>query len=100
MSLTHFEMNVAAASTVNHRRSLEELLLDWLVEGPDPSGVQDQINPSGLIDDRAIRTADEDEFAHAATAAEVGNLAASSSTPLTIAVFGPWGSGKSGLLEM
>jgi hypothetical protein len=48
-----------------------------------------------LVTDQAVADASGDQFHHAAIAKAVGDLALSSAAPVNIALFGPWGSGKS-----
>lgn len=51
--------------------------------------------PDDLVTDQALEDAGGDEFHHAAIAKAVADLSLSSVTPVNIALFGPWGSGKS-----
>lgn len=53
-----------------------------------------------LVEDRAIASLSDDKLAHRPLAQEVTLLAQTVSTPTTIGLFGPWGSGKSSLLGM
>ncbi|MCD4527112.1 P-loop NTPase fold protein [Nocardioides sp. cx-173] len=48
-----------------------------------------------LVTDQAVTDADSDEFHHSAIAKAVGDLTLSTAAPVNIALFGPWGSGKS-----
>lgn len=48
-----------------------------------------------LVTDQALADAGGDEFHHSAIAKAVGDLSLSSAAPVNIALFGPWGSGKS-----
>jgi hypothetical protein len=55
-----------------------------------------------LIPDRALKADDQDHFDHQQIAARLADLIRNGEPPLNIALFGPWGSGKSsvaGLLE-
>ncbi|HZV75676.1 MAG TPA: P-loop NTPase fold protein [Conexibacter sp.] len=55
-----------------------------------------------LIPDRALKGDDQDHFNHQQIAARLADLIRNGEPPLNIALFGPWGSGKSsvaGLLE-
>jgi len=55
-----------------------------------------------LIPDRALKGDDRDYFGHQQIAARLADLIRNGEPPLNIALFGPWGSGKSsvaGLLE-
>lgn len=53
-----------------------------------------------LIPDQRLLRRDPDRFGHTPIAAEVAALVASARTPLKIALFGPWGSGKSSFGEL
>lgn len=53
-----------------------------------------------LVLDQALSKATEDEFERKAIAARVGDLVATADPPLSIALFGPWGSGKSSMAEL
>jgi hypothetical protein len=53
-----------------------------------------------LIPDRSLTEDDDDEFDHSAIAARVADLICNGEPPLNIALFGPWGSGKSSLAEL
>lgn len=48
-----------------------------------------------LVSDRALRRREEDRFGHAEIAERVADLLDCAETPLNVALFGPWGSGKS-----
>lgn len=50
---------------------------------------------AGLISDSALRDGDGDAFRHQPIAARAVELAVSAAAPVNIALFGPWGSGKS-----
>jgi hypothetical protein len=55
---------------------------------------------SDLVDDRAIEDVEADRLSHAPIARQVAQVASSEPAPLTIGIFGPWGSGKSSLLRV
>lgn len=55
---------------------------------------------SDLVDDRAIEDIEADRLSHAPLARQVATIAATEATPLTVGIFGPWGSGKSSLLKV
>ena len=48
-----------------------------------------------LVPDRAVEDASKDAFHHRAIAKAAADLALSATAPVNIALFGPWGSGKS-----
>lgn len=48
-----------------------------------------------LVPDAALVTSGDDRFDHEAIVATVADLAVNATTPVNIALFGPWGSGKS-----
>lgn len=62
----------------------------------DPSALVE----ADLISDRALAAADTDLLGHSALAGRIADIASKSETPLAIALFGPWGSGKSSLFEL
>ena len=53
-----------------------------------------------LIDDREVRAAEADRFRHADVAEELARLAVTVDTPANVALYGPWGSGKSGVANL
>lgn len=53
-----------------------------------------------LIEDRALETAEQDMLRHADLARSLTDLIGQTSTPANIALFGRWGSGKSGLANL
>ena len=59
-----------------------------------------KLTAGDLIPDTRLREADRDAFRHAAIAAQVAELAAEAEKPVNIALFGPWGSGKSSFYEL
>lgn len=50
-----------------------------------------------LIDDKEVAGLDEDRLGHDGVAIQLAELACSVPTPSNIALYGPWGSGKSGI---
>lgn len=58
------------------------------------------LDAKDLISDAALRSADEDRLDHDAVAAVVADLAVSVRTSANVALFGPWGSGKSSLFAL
>lgn len=77
-------------------------------EGPTETGSTDKpthaahvwIHPDDLIDDRALRAVDEDEFRLTDVVEEVASLCKSTAVPATLALYGSWGSGKSSLANL
>jgi hypothetical protein len=55
------------------------------------------LTSADLIPDRALKRAEEDRFQHSALARRVAELARSVEPRINIALYGPWGSGKSSL---
>ena len=55
---------------------------------------------SDLIPDRALRAGDPDEFDYAPLASRVAELCNVAETPVNIALFSPWGSGKSSFYSL
>lgn len=53
-----------------------------------------------LIPDRALTRKDRDQFDHAALAARIADLSCVAEAPVNIALFSPWGSGKSSLFTL
>lgn len=53
-----------------------------------------------LVDDRALAKEDQDRFGHKDFAVELANMVTTVKTPANIALFAPWGSGKSGLSNL
>lgn len=63
-------------------------------------GKQSLLKPGDLVDDRELRRADEDRFEHQRIADQLVELATSVETPTNIALYGPWGSGKTGISNL
>jgi hypothetical protein len=53
-----------------------------------------------LVDDRALDAFDGDSFGHADFARELAGVIGRTKTPANIALFGAWGSGKSGIANL
>jgi len=53
-----------------------------------------------LIDDRELRDHRQDRFRHGDIADLLSEIAATAETPANIALYGPWGSGKSGVSNL
>ena len=56
--------------------------------------------PGELITDRHIASLDQDRLRHAPVADEIAQLATGVQMPCNIAVYAPWGAGKSGLARL
>ncbi len=56
--------------------------------------------PTELIDDRALESAADDRFRHEDIADELSDIISTVHPPASIALYGPWGSGKSGLANL
>lgn len=63
---------------------------------PDTAG----LSFDDLIPDRSLTGTDPDAFNHEAIAARIADLTRHTEPPASIALFGPWGSGKSSLYEL
>lgn len=50
-----------------------------------------------LVDDRELAAAKDDRLAHGGIVDQLAALATTVTTPSNIALYGPWGSGKSGM---
>ena len=61
--------------------------------------VSAHLTADDLITDRALTLNDPDQLEHAPIAGRVAELIASSEPPVNIALFGPWGSGKSSFAQ-
>jgi predicted KAP-like P-loop ATPase len=61
--------------------------------------VPDSLLPE-LIDDRAVQSDDEDEFGHTDFVEELSSLVLGVTPPASVALFGAWGSGKSGISNL
>lgn len=59
----------------------------------------DRLTRDDVIRDGALHLGEADEFEHGAIARIIADLANAAEPPVNIAVFGPWGSGKSSLFE-
>ncbi|MGB3412835.1 MAG: P-loop NTPase fold protein [Microthrixaceae bacterium] len=55
---------------------------------------------SELIDDREVKTEGADKFRHGDVAYELAKLSATVETPANVALYGPWGSGKTGIANL
>lgn len=55
------------------------------------------LHPADLVEDREVYHTDGDKLAHAQIAKQLAELAVTVAMPSNIALYGPWGSGKSGI---
>jgi hypothetical protein len=53
-----------------------------------------------LIDDRELKDSTQDRFRHGDVADLLCEIASTSQTPANVALYGPWGSGKSGIANL
>lgn len=53
-----------------------------------------------LIDDRELISLDEDELSHAGVVNQLAELVRTVPTPSNVALYGPWGSGKTGISNL
>ncbi len=53
-----------------------------------------------LVEDRELGRADADRFRHTDLVSQLADLATQASTPANIALYGPWGSGKSSIAAL
>lgn len=63
------------------------------------SGVSD-LQPDDLLDDRELAAVEDDRLAHEGIVDQLAALARTVPTPSNIALYGPWGSGKSGIANL
>jgi Cdc6-like AAA superfamily ATPase len=58
------------------------------------------LSPTELVDDRALKSLEDDRFGHSHFVKELADLARQVSTPANVALYAPWGSGKTGLAQV
>lgn len=58
------------------------------------------LHKDDLIDDHELASVDDDRLAHAGIADQLAALVRTVKTPSNIALYGPWGSGKSGIANL
>lgn len=58
------------------------------------------LSTTELIDDRELEDWEGDRFRHQDVASQLAELVASAKTPANIALYGPWGSGKTGVANL
>jgi hypothetical protein len=66
----------------------------------NPAARAEPLTSADLIPDRVLRSEDADAFDYAAIAARVADLVSVAPAPMNVALFGPWGSGKSSFAEL
>lgn len=59
-----------------------------------------RLHAGDLLDDRELVAAEDDQLAHEGIVAQLADLATTVTTPSNIALYGPWGSGKSGIANL
>ena len=62
--------------------------------------IPDVLVDGELVDDRALEQLESDRFGHADFVRELAGVVQQAPTPANIALFGPWGSGKSGIANL
>lgn len=67
---------------------------------PVPNPDSPLLHARDLVDDRELAEADKDEFAHRRIADQLVELALTVKPQSNIALYGPWGSGKSGIANL
>ncbi|MFJ8437097.1 P-loop NTPase fold protein [Kitasatospora sp. NPDC094019] len=60
----------------------------------------EQLRGGDLVQDREVAVLDDDELAHEHIADQLEQLVTTVSAPTNIALYGPWGSGKSGIANL
>lgn len=60
----------------------------------------EELSAEDFIDDRALTAAADDRFRHTDFAVELADIVTTVKAPANIALFAPWGSGKSGLANL
>jgi KAP family P-loop domain len=70
------------------------------VTGDDAGTPSSPIEVGDLLPDRALRQHDRDEFDYEPLADRIADLCCVAETPVNIALFSPWGSGKSSLFTL
>lgn len=70
-----------------------------MVEEPEPQEPQ-RLTPGDLISNRALDRDAADEFGYGPIAGRVAETLTMLAPPLTVGLFGPWGSGKSSMFEL
>ena len=59
-----------------------------------------KLHAGDLLDDRELADAEDDRLAHEGIVDQLAALATTVATPSNIALYGPWGSGKSGIANL
>lgn len=59
-----------------------------------------KLHPDDLLDDRELAVVKDDRLAHAGIVDQLAVLATTVTMPSNIALYGPWGSGKSGIANL
>lgn len=71
-----------------------------LEEGEETTPAKPRLEPEDLIPDSRLQDSEQDAFGHREIAGRVADIALYGETPLNIALFGAWGSGKSSFFHM
>ncbi|SDT70711.1 P-loop NTPase fold protein [Jiangella sp. DSM 45060] len=59
-----------------------------------------KLHPGDLVDDRELAAVEDDRLAHEGIVDQLAALVTSVNTPSNVALYGPWGSGKSGVANL
>lgn len=65
-----------------------------------PDRAVPRLTDDELVDDRSVEAFDADRFGHGDFVRELAGVVCQTKTPANIALFGPWGSGKSGIANL
>lgn len=58
------------------------------------------LHPDDLVDDRELAAVEDDRLAHAGIVDQLAALTTTVTPPANVALYGPWGSGKSGIANL
>lgn len=72
--------------------------IDVLIK--DKQNIMKEANDNELIHDQEVKNIKEDKLGHRAIAEELLTLCKMVATPATVSLFGPWGSGKTGIANL
>ncbi len=78
-------------------------MIGWIALGESllvPNNSSHSNPRDDLVEDRAIKDADDDHFGHSEFAAQAAQTIEAIRTPANIAIYAPWGSGKTSLAHL